>query len=200
MSEALAALSGYVIGSLPTATTIAHLMGVDLLETGSGNPGTNNARRLGGYRLAAPVLLVELFKGAACVLVGQTIGGEVGAVIGGLGGIAGNVFNVWHGFRGGKGLAISAGVLLVLWPAALIAVLVTIVVALLMTRSTGLASLAAIAVLVILGFLWPGREWPNGWGIEDTGLLPYFAVIAAIILTPKHLIDATGKFRGVSRP
>lgn len=200
MSLVLAAICGYLIGSLPTANFIAHLMGIDLLGDGSGNPGTNNARKLGGYRVAVPILVVEVAKGALCVLVGQAIGGDVGAVVGGLAGIAGNVYSVWYRFRGGKGLAISAGVLLALWPPALVVMLVIIVVALLVSGSTGLAALTAIGALLILAVLWSRLGWPNAWGIEDLDLLPYFAVIGAVIVAPKHFIDATGAIKELSHP
>lgn len=191
MTILLSAIVGYLIGSLPTASTIARLEGIDLLETGSKNPGTNNARKLGGYRLAAPILLVEIVKGIICVLIGLHLAGEVGAIVGGLGAILGNVINIWHGFRGGKGLAITAGVIIALWPAALIPIVVVIALVAALTGSTGLASLAAITMAIGLSFMWAALDWPNAWGLEDTALLPYFAISVGIIVAPKHFKDAT---------
>jgi glycerol-3-phosphate acyltransferase PlsY len=132
----LAALIGYVIGSMPTAGLLGRLWGVDLLGEGSGNPGTANALRTSGARLAATVLVVEAAKGYAAVLAGSSIAGETGAMAAGLGAVAGNVYNVWYHFGGGKGLGISLGVLAAAWPAALVPVLVVLVGAVLISRSS----------------------------------------------------------------
>jgi acyl phosphate:glycerol-3-phosphate acyltransferase len=199
MSIALAAVLGYLIGSLPTARAMARARGIDLLEDGSKNPGANNARRLGGYRLAIPVLLLEMVKGAVCVILGEAIGGDAGAVVGGVAAILGNVFNVWLGFRGGKGLGISAGVILALWPAALAPLVVVIAVVTALSKSTGLASLAAVVTMTGLSLVWHGEEWPTSWGVVPS-FLPYFAVSAAVILIPKHLIDAIEGIKEPSRP
>ena len=117
MNIVAAALAGYLIGSVPTAVWLGRLWGVDLLREGSGNPGTNNARRLGGYTLAVLVLIVEIGKGLAAVVVGLVIGGEAAALAAGVSAVAGNVCNVWLRFKGGKGLGICGGVILGLWPA-----------------------------------------------------------------------------------
>lgn len=108
----MAATTGYLIGSIPTAGFIARLRGIDLRRQGSGNPGTNNALRTGGVILAISVLVVEAAKGYAAVLVANSMVDDWGAVVGGVAAVAGNVFNVWYGFSGGKGLGISLGVLL----------------------------------------------------------------------------------------
>lgn len=200
MSLLLAGLIGYLIGSIPTASAIARFVGIELLEAGSKNPGTNNARRLGGYRLAVPILMVEIGKGFGCVWAGLSIAGEIGAIVGGLAGILGNVANIWHGFRGGKGLGISAGVILALLPAALLPIVGVIALVAALTKSTGLASLAAMGTLIVLSFLWAGEDWPNEWGIADTGLLPYFAIPAAAIVVPKHYLDAATAFKELSPP
>ena len=71
-----AALAGYAVGSVPTAVWLGRLWGVDLLGDGSGNPGANNARRLGGHTLAVLVLIIEITKGLVAVLVGLAIGGQ----------------------------------------------------------------------------------------------------------------------------
>lgn len=200
MNLLLSGLIGYLIGALPTASTIARLEGIDLLEAGSKNPGTNNARRLGGYRLAIPILVAEIAKGVICVLIGFSLAGDLGAVIAGLAGILGNVVNIWHGFRGGKGLAITAGVILALWPLALVPMVLVITLVLALTRSTGLASLAAIGVMIVLSLLWPAFDWPNAWGVDETALLPYFALGVAAIVAPKHFADAQARLKAPSHP
>jgi glycerol-3-phosphate acyltransferase PlsY len=64
-------LVGYLIGSVPTALWLGKLWGVDLRRGGTGNPGANNARRLGGNTLALLVLIVEITKGLLAVVVGS---------------------------------------------------------------------------------------------------------------------------------
>ncbi|MGH8949653.1 MAG: glycerol-3-phosphate acyltransferase, partial [Acidimicrobiia bacterium] len=144
MTGAGAALAGYLIGSVPTAVWLGRLWGVDLLGDGSGNPGANNARRLGGYTLAVLILIIEIGKGLAAVVVGLVIGGESAALAAGVGAVAGNVYNVWHRFKGGKGLGISGGVILGLWPSVFPFVVVTLAVASALTRSTGIGSFVTL--------------------------------------------------------
>lgn len=72
----LSPIVGYLIGSLPTAEWLGRLIGVDLRDEGSKNPGTNNALRLGGPALAA-------------------LGGDVGAVLAAIGAALGNVYNMY---------------------------------------------------------------------------------------------------------
>ncbi|HEY5890794.1 MAG TPA: glycerol-3-phosphate acyltransferase [Acidimicrobiia bacterium] len=199
MTLLLTALVGYLIGSLPTANAIARLRHIDLRQGGSGNPGTNNARRLGGIRLAAPIFIVEFLKGVACVALGGLIAGDAGSVVAGVSGIAGNVFNVWYRFAGGKGLAITGGVLLALWPAGFVVVVATIAVGALVTKSTGIASLIAIVVMIAIALPWAARQWPNGWGIENVALIPYLAIAVGVIVAPKHLLDARDRLKEPSR-
>jgi glycerol-3-phosphate acyltransferase PlsY len=189
MGLALALLAGYLIGSIPTANTIAGLFEIDLRSEGSGNPGANNARRLGGSGLSIAILSVEAAKGAAAVLAGDIFGGSPGMAAAGLAAATGNIYNVWYRFQGGKGLGITLGVLLVAWPLALPPVIVTIAAVALITRSTGLASIGALVILLTLGLLWFPMEWPNGWG-ADRASLPSLAIGLALVLAPKHLIDA----------
>lgn len=185
---ALAAVIGYVVGSLPTAGLLARWRGVDLRAQGSGNPGTANALRTSGPVLAASVLVVEAAKGYLAVAAGDWVADEAGAVAAGLGAVAGNVYNVWYRFRGGKGLAISLGVLIYLWPVVLAPVVAVIGVTVLISRSSGIASLAAVLALVASSLLWPGMGWPTG-GLTSTDLLPVVAVGIGVLISWKHWRD-----------
>lgn len=187
---ALAPVVGYLIGSIPTAAALGRLWGVDLRLEGSRNPGANNAMRLGGPVLAATVLLVELAKGLAAVRIGQLQGDDLGAVLAAVGAVAGNVYNIWYRFEGGKGLAISSGVLLGTAPALLVPALAMLVLVVIPTRSSGLASLAAIVTLDIgatAGWL---SEWAWGGGISPGSLLPWMTLGMTVVLWPKHRREA----------
>lgn len=165
----LAAVIAYLVASIPTASMLGRLRGVDLRSEGSGNPGTNNALRTGGPALAASVLVVEAAKGFAAVLAADSIEGEWGVVVGGVAAVAGNVFNIWLGLSGGKGLGISLGVLLAAWPWVLPVLIVLIAGAALATRSAGLAALTAMAGLLVAAVVWPAQEWSTG-GMARSGI------------------------------
>lgn len=185
---AIAAVAGYLIGSLPTAGWLGRLRGVDLRTEGSGNPGTANALRTSGAALAAIVLVAEAAKGFAAVWLGGSTALVDGAIAAGLGAVAGNVYNLWYRLQGGKGLGISLGVLAALWPLVLLPVVLAILVGILVTRSSGIASLAAIATLVVSSLLWPTLAWPSG-GLAAGGRLPLVAVGIAALLSWKHWRD-----------
>lgn len=183
-------VAGYFIGSIPTAAFLADLRAIDLRSEGSGNPGTNNALRIGGPLLAASVLVVEVTKGYAAVWVGFSIGDELGAVAGGIAAVAGNVFNVWYRFSGGKGLGISLGVLAAAWPWVVPVLVTLIAISALATRSAGLSALIAMAGLVMASYTWPAQNWSTG-GLADSG--PRLAVLAVgmtAIMGWKHWRDS----------
>jgi len=194
----LSALGGYLIGSIPTADWLGRLAGLRLRDAGSGNPGANNALQLGGPSLAAAVLLVEMAKGMAAVLAGEALATETGAVISGLGAVAGNVYNVWYRGRGGKGLGITAGVLLAAWPIALIPSLLLIGVAVLITKSSGLATLIAMGGLLVLSLLWLWQDWPNLWGVGNEALLVALAAGIGALVFNRHWRDSP--FSGSNPP
>lgn len=176
MITALAVLSGYLIGSIPTAGFLGRWHGVDLRSEGSGNPGTANALGTSGVALAA-------------VSAGDWLGDESGAIAAGLGAVAGNVYNVWYRFQGGQGLGISLGVLAGLWPVALLPILVVMVVGVLVSRSAGIASLVAISALILSATLWASNGWSTG-GVEPGARLVVLAVGIGFLIFWKHWRDS----------
>lgn len=186
-----AALLGYLIGSMPTAEWLGRLAGVDLRGEGSGNPGTNNALRLGGRRLAAGVLVIEMSKGAIAVIIGAALAGDAGAIVAAVGAAAGNVFNIFYRFRGGKGLGIVAGVLITIWPTAFAPVIALLVIAVLITRSSGAAAIITIVGVNIMAILWATLGWPMGWGIDATPQLLLLSLGLGAVLWRKHWADST---------
>lgn len=196
---ALVLALGYLIGSLPTAGLLGRMWGIDLRTEGSRNPGTNNARRLAGYPLAAAVLFTEIGKGAIAVLVGSTLGGDLGAALGGVGAATGNVFNVWYSWSGGKGLGISAGILVVTWPPGFLICLGVLIVMALITRSSGRAAIATLLVMNALAVVWVWRSLPTGWGIDPEPVLLILSGGLGVVLWPKHWRDASFRSNARSR-
>ncbi len=121
-------LASYLLGAVPTSYLAGRLFrGIDLREHGSRNLGATNLYRVLGWRYAVPVGLLDAAKGLVPVLVfaPRVSSSELFALICGLVAVVGHVFSVFVGFKGGKGVATAAGVMLGLTPAALgVAVLV----------------------------------------------------------------------------
>ena len=143
----------YVSGSVPTSFLIGKVFhGIDLREHGSGNLGATNAFRVLGMKSALPVVLVDMAKGFLPVWLFTDLAG-VGfgwTLAFGAAAIVGHMFSVWVGFRGGKGIATSAGVFLGLAPWA---VLGGLLVWSAVTFSTGYVSVGSIVTAAALPLL-----------------------------------------------
>lgn len=186
----LAGALGYLIGSIPTAGFLGRLKGIDLRSEGSGNPGTKNALSTGGPVLAAAVLLSEAAKGYIAVWAGFAFADESGALAAALGAVAGNVFNVWYRFSGGKGIGISLGVLAATWPTVLPVMVAVMVLAALISRSAGLAALAAMAALIICATVWPQQNWATYGYLESGPQLLALSLGMTLMMIWKHVRDS----------
>ena len=156
MHYALAALFGYLLGSVPFGLLITRAAGIgDVRKIGSGNIGATNVLRTGHKGLAALTLLLDALKGTAAVLIAGRYGADL-AIVAGLFSFLGHLFPVWLGFKGGKGVATYLGVLAgLMWKVALIFAAVWIAVALLLRYSSLAAMVAATAVpfsLLVMGY------------------------------------------------
>jgi glycerol-3-phosphate acyltransferase PlsY len=153
---ALAALAGgYLLGSIPFGFIFTRLSGGgDIRAIGSGATGATNVLRTGKRWAAAATLICDAAKGAVAVLlVRWYLHNEVMAVLAGLGAFLGHLFPVWIGFKGGKGVATSLGILLALyWPGALIAFALWLI-ALAIFRISSLAALIAAVLTPLVFFL-----------------------------------------------
>ncbi|MGQ0848332.1 MAG: glycerol-3-phosphate acyltransferase [Actinomycetota bacterium] len=190
MTSLLAALVGYLWGGIPTADFLARRRGVDLRAEGSRNPGANNALRLGGPRLAAAVLAVEMNKGAIAAWLGGLAGGDPAMVAAGIGAIAGNIYNPFLRRRGGKGLGITAGVTLAAWPTVIVPVLLVLAGTLIITRRSGIATIVTITFYLAAGWMWADQGWPTGWGLTAGPGLLWLGLGVAVLLIPKAWRDA----------
>lgn len=160
----LKALLAYALGSIVGALAIGTLRGVDIRTMGSGNAGGTNALRTQGFAFAAATVVIDVGKGwlAAAWLPGFSLPGvardpalspEALAACCGFAAIAGHVWPIWHEFRGGKGGATLAGVLLALAPALLVTVVAVWVACILVFGWVGLATiLAAVSAPVAAAF------------------------------------------------
>lgn len=152
MTYALLVLS-YLLGSIPSSYVIGKsVRGIDLRKHGSGNLGATNTFRVLGMRWAVPVVVMDMGKGFLPV---SLFPGWAGAGLGwtlsfGAAAILGHMFSIWVGFKGGKGIATSAGVFLGLAPWA---VLGGLVVWAAITFPSGYVSLGSIVTALALPVL-----------------------------------------------
>lgn len=156
-----ALLFGYLLGSVPFGLVLARLAGYgDIRKIGSGNIGATNVLRTGNKPLALAVLLLDSGKGAAAVLLAALYGPDA-AVMAAAGSMLGHSFPVWLGFKGGKGVATTLGVLLAIaWPVGVFACAVWLLTAFVF-RISSLAALVAFAASVAYAG-WIG--WLQGAG------------------------------------
>ena len=143
----LPAVVGFLLGSIPFGLLLTRAAGLgDIRKVGSGNIGATNVLRTGNKKLAAATLLLDALKGLAPVLAFNLLWGPVPAVAAAAGAVVGHMFPPWLGFKGGKGVATTLGVLIGLsWQLGAITCALWLVLAALF-RYSSLAALLSILI------------------------------------------------------
>lgn len=161
-----AVLAGYFIGNISPAILIGKMAGLDIRKEGSGNAGSTNVLRVLGKRAAIATLIIDVLKGTAAVLIGQTLGAISNSgsfnimllgMLAGLAAICGHSWPVIFGFRGGKGAATSLGAVLGISPLLGLACFTTALVLFIISRRASIASIGAAILLPVMSFF-IGRE------------------------------------------
>lgn len=158
MNQALALVLAYLLGSIPFALIAGRLHGVDLREAGSGNLGATNVFRTLGRTAGVAVMVLDIAKGAAAVLVAVALTDNPWPLAAGALAILGHVFPVWTHFRGGKGVAVGAGAMIGLVPSASGVLLVLWILLVVFTRYVSVASIAAALAAAPLAYVF-GAPW-----------------------------------------
>lgn len=135
------ALAAYLLGALPGAWLVARLRGYDLRRLGDGNPGAHNVMRHVGRGWGLLALLIDAGKGGLAVGLAPRRGTGWPAVVAGWLALLGNTTSPWLGGRGGKGLAVSCGVALALFPRLAGVLLAAATVLIALTRNLALSAL-----------------------------------------------------------
>ena len=164
MSAAPWLVASYLLGAIPTSYLAGRIFrGIDLREHGSKNLGATNVYRTLGWRYAIPVGLVDIAKGLVPVLVfaPRVSDAQLFALACGAAAILGHVFSVFVRFRGGKGVATAAGVMLGLAPLALGVALAIWLVVLKLSGYVSLASIAAAAGFPLAVYLLERPDQPE---------------------------------------
>jgi glycerol-3-phosphate acyltransferase PlsY len=172
----------FLLGSIPTGYLVARAKGVDIRQHGSGNIGATNVFRTLGKPLGVLVFFLDALKGFAAVWLAARFGGPSAwpSILAAVAAIAGHNYTPWLGFKGGKGIATSAGVLIALMPWAVLAIAVVWFGVFFATRYVSLASICASAALpVAVGALW-------FYGCGGSAPLLGFSVLIAALAIWRH--------------
>lgn len=144
---------GYLLGSISTAIIVCRAMGLpDPRSQGSNNPGATNVLRIGGKQAAAWTLAGDFAKGIVPVVLTKLLGLSAASVAAvGVAAFLGHLFPIFFQFRGGKGVATAAGVLMGLsWQAGVAAIITWLVVAKVLRISSAAGLLATMATPLYL--------------------------------------------------
>jgi glycerol-3-phosphate acyltransferase PlsY len=182
LSYSVTGLLAYLLGSIPTGFLVGLVFGMDIRKAGSGNIGATNVLRILGKRAGSFVLIMDALKGyAACAWIAPLVQYFIGApsaghteyllVVAGLCAVMGHNYTCWLWFKGGKGIATTAGVFGALVPEAVLLTVGVWVLVLLVTRYVSLASIAAALTL-------PVMVWWRSRSLLYLGTISIISVIA----------------------
>jgi glycerol-3-phosphate acyltransferase PlsY len=181
-------LGAYLLGSISWSYLLVQLLqGRDVRTVGSGNAGATNAMRAAGKGVGIAVLLLDIGKGVAAIEVARALSATP-AVVGAaaVAVVLGHVYPIFFGFRGGKGVATSAGAMGALAPLALALTLLAFLLVVFWKRYISLGSVVAGATFPVMVLLcqhlgwetWPAAAWP--WTLAA-------AVTLGLVIVVKHL-------------
>ena len=176
----LSAIIGYLFGCIPVGVLVAKLYaGTDIRKTGSGNTGTTNVLRTLGWVPSVLTLAGDCLKGVLGALIGKYLGGEVGMVLGGFFAVLGHDFPVFSRFKGGKGIATSLGMILVISPLLAVSLLAVEIIIVAVTGYMSVASItAAIEFSVLMVIL--------NWNSPNKALFIAFALVYSALALFAH--------------
>ncbi len=212
-------LLAFLLGSVPFGLIIAKIKGIDIREHGSGNIGATNVLRILGKKYGIPCLLLDALKGFIPVVIAvnlvritgrdlqfhlafldsfhlqlaatEQLKGQFVHVLTALAAVLGHNYSPWIGFKGGKGIATSAGILIALMPMAVVILLIVFIITLLATRYVSVASMVSALVLPFLTHLGARfHKSAEGISLWEAGTwnkpLFFFSVLIAALAIWKH--------------
>jgi glycerol-3-phosphate acyltransferase PlsY len=215
----LCPLVAFLLGSIPFGLFIAKAKGIDIRKHGSGNIGATNVFRVIGKKYGLSCLFLDMLKGLIPVVIAvnlvqitgrsplfhigifdsfalilpasEQLKGQLVHVLTALAAVLGHNYSPWIGFKGGKGIATSAGVLIGLMPAAVLILLFVFIITLVVTRYVAVASSVAAVSLPILTHIGARfHKTPEGVSLWEAGTwnkpLFFFSLIIAILAVWKH--------------
>jgi glycerol-3-phosphate acyltransferase PlsY len=192
-------VGSYLLGSIPFGYLAGRLVGIDIRQAGSGNVGATNVVRVLGKGYGYPVFALDVLKGFAAVKIAMLMapGGppewnspEMFGILAAVSSVLGHLYPPWLKFRGGKGVATSAGALLALTPVATLIGAAIWIIVFWLTRYVSLASITAAIVLPIVILLVSSRDQNKG------KLLVYASACVAVVVIWRHRSNVSRLMRG----
>jgi acyl phosphate:glycerol-3-phosphate acyltransferase len=148
------AAAAYLIGSISFSYIFTRVFKKkDIRETGSGNAGTTNVLRNYGWKMGLLTLVCDLAKGVGAAFLGLLIGGQMGLYIAAVFAVVGHNWSVYLKFKGGKGVATTTGVLLVIMPIPTAVVFAVCVLIVVITRYMSVGSIIGFIASAVLSFV-----------------------------------------------
>lgn len=216
-------LLGFLLGSIPFGLYIAKSQGIDIREHGSGNIGATNVFRVVGKKYGIICLILDFLKGFIPVVIAMNLCRLIGheamislgflqnltipfpesdrtlvqsiIVLTAFAAIMGHNYSPWVRFRGGKGIATSAGALTALMPAGVVILILVFIVVLKLTRYVSAASIAAavsLPIITLSGSYFHGKIANGEWNIP----LFLFSLVAGFLAIFKHRSNIKRLFAG----
>jgi glycerol-3-phosphate acyltransferase PlsY len=199
LAFAVVVIGSYLLGSIPFGYIAGRIVGIDIRNYGSGNVGATNVIRTLGKSYGYPVFAADFLKGFGAVKMSIMIATRVQSewsspemfgIVAAILSVLGHSYPVWLRFKGGKGVATSAGALFGLAPIAALAGVAIWILTFWLTRYVSVASIAAAAVLPFIILI-------TTWLSRTTGkLLFYSSVCLAAVVIWRHRSILSRLMRG----
>ena len=178
----------YILGNFTTSYIVGKLMGdIDIREHGSGNAGSTNVFRTLGKKAGALAFAGDALKGFSAVFLGMVVGGEIIAMVCGIVVVIGHNWPVVLKFKGGKGMATSIGVGLMLFPIPSLACIFFAITIIFVFKMVSLGSILSMALLPFTLMIFEDRN------------AVIFGLILAIMAIYRHKENIHRIFKGVER-
>jgi glycerol-3-phosphate acyltransferase PlsY len=180
-------VASYLAGAIPFSYIAGKASGIDLSQHGSGNLGATNTFRFLGAKIAVPVLVADIVKGflptffAPALSLGSTVGVHWLMLLAGFFAVIGHMFSPWVGFKGGKGIATTAGAFLAIAPVALFGAFAVWLLVMIVTRIVSVASITAALSLPLAVYM----SSRTGLAENHESVLTLSFAIMAVVLV-KH--------------
>ena len=181
-------LTAFFLGSLPFGHWLALVRGIDLRNQGSGNTGATNVGRVLGKKWGIFVFVLDLGKGWIAVALAKSVGNlpEIWSLTVGVFAVLGHVFSPWLGFRGGKGVATSAGILIGLAPWVALGVTLIWFLTFQMSRTVSVASLCAATAFPLFVF----------WLMPEQKAFQWISIGMTVLVWFRHRDNLKRLFQG----
>ena len=192
-------IGSYLLGSVPFGYLAGRLAGIDIRKVGSGNVGATNVVRVLGKRYGYPVFALDFLKGFGAVLISMLAApgkppawnsSEIFGILAAMSSVLGHLYPPWLKFKGGKGVATSAGALLALAPVATLIGVATWIIVFWLTGYVSLASMIAAVILPIVILIMGSHDSRNGKA------LVYASACVAAVVVWRHRSNLSRLMRG----